>query len=106
MVSPLQSFGESYSSGLATLATQLGVSLTLLTTFMVLVTVWILIWKGLALWRASKKNQKLIFILLLIINDLGILELIYYFWLSKIGQAKQKEKPIKQKVKQAKQKKK
>lgn len=39
--------------------------------------VWSLIWKGLALWRAGRKNQLAWFIVMLIVNTCGILEIIY-----------------------------
>lgn len=38
---------------------------------------WSLIWKGLALWHAAKRNEKWWFIALLIINTVGILEICY-----------------------------
>jgi len=39
--------------------------------------VWSLFWKGLALWRSARMNHKGWFIALLIINTLGIFEIIY-----------------------------
>ncbi|OGZ70358.1 MAG: hypothetical protein A3F47_01060 [Candidatus Staskawiczbacteria bacterium RIFCSPHIGHO2_12_FULL_38_11] len=48
-----------------------------------LLSIWSLIWKGMALWRASQNNQKHWFIALLIINTFGILEIIYLFYLAK-----------------------
>lgn len=45
--------------------------------------IWSLVWKGLALWRAAKNNHQLWFIVLLVLNTLGILEIIYYFVFSK-----------------------
>jgi len=39
--------------------------------------IWSLIWKGFALWKASKNDQPLWFIFLLVVNTLGILEIIY-----------------------------
>jgi hypothetical protein len=44
-----------------------------------LVLAWSLVWKGLALWRAALLRQKWWFIVLLIVNTLGILEIIYLF---------------------------
>jgi hypothetical protein len=38
---------------------------------------WCLVWKALALWRAAHKESKIWFILFLIINTAGILEIIY-----------------------------
>lgn len=36
-----------------------------------------------ALWRASKNDQPYWFIVLLVINFVGILEIIYLFWFAK-----------------------
>lgn len=41
--------------------------------------VWSLFWKGWALWRAAKNDSKGWFIALLILNTLGILEILYIF---------------------------
>jgi hypothetical protein len=43
----------------------------------VVLAVWDLIWKGIALWKAAKNNQRNWFILLLIINSFGIFPIIY-----------------------------
>ncbi|MEK7599622.1 MAG: DUF5652 family protein [Patescibacteria group bacterium] len=43
----------------------------------VALALWDLVWKGLALWRASKKNQKGWFIAIIIINSAGILPIAY-----------------------------
>jgi hypothetical protein len=48
------------------------------------IATWTIVWKGLALWKASKKDAKVWFVLLLVINTIGILELLYYFFLSKV----------------------
>jgi hypothetical protein len=45
--------------------------------------VWILFWKGLSLWIAAKNNQKLWFVALLVFNTVGILEIIYIFYVAK-----------------------
>lgn len=39
--------------------------------------VWELIWKGLALYRAGKKQQLVWFIFILILNTMGVLPIIY-----------------------------
>ena len=41
--------------------------------------VWSLVWKGLALWKAAKAGSKPWFIIILIVNTFGILEIIYLF---------------------------
>ncbi len=43
------------------------------------VVAWSLAWKGLALWHSSKLNQKNWFIALLVLNTVGILEILYLF---------------------------
>lgn len=45
--------------------------------------VWIMVWKGLALWRAARNSHKKWFVALLILNTLGILEIIYFIFFSK-----------------------
>lgn len=45
--------------------------------------VWSIAWKGVALWNSSKNNQKNWFIAILVINTLGILEIIYLFGFAK-----------------------
>ena len=47
------------------------------------ILVWILIWKGLALWRAAQKKSKWWFIAILVFNTVGILEILYLFVFSK-----------------------
>ena len=52
--------------------------------------IWALVWKGLALWRAARNKHKVWFIVLLIVNTLGILEILYLFiW----GKQKIESKP-------------
>lgn len=54
-----------------------------------IVLIWTLIWKGIALWKSARNNQKAWFIVLLIINTIGILEIIYiYFFQSKLSKKK------------------
>ena len=50
----------------------------------VILILWSLVWKGLALWHAAQRGQRGWFIGLLIINTLGILEIIYLFAILKI----------------------
>jgi methionyl-tRNA synthetase len=51
--------------------------------FLGIVLVWSIIWKGLALWKAARRNDSGWFIALMILNTVGILEIIYYFFISK-----------------------
>lgn len=53
-------------------------------TLIGLIALWDLVWKGFALWRASRGNDKLWFVLLLIFNTVGILPIVYLFLISKV----------------------
>lgn len=44
---------------------------------------WSAVWKGIALWRAGRNGQLAWFIVMLIINTLGVLEIIYIFAFSR-----------------------
>lgn len=41
------------------------------------IALWDLLWKGIALWKAARKEQKYWYILLLLINSAGIVPIIY-----------------------------
>lgn len=44
-----------------------------------LLLVWSIVWKGLALWHAARRGSPWWFIFILIINSVGILEILYLF---------------------------
>jgi len=48
-----------------------------------IVLLWSLFWKGLALWKAARQDQRNWFVIILVISSLGILEIIYLFRFSK-----------------------
>ena len=50
---------------------------------LLLVSAWSLLWKGLAPWRAARANQRYWYIALLVLNTLGIAEIIYLTWFTK-----------------------
>lgn len=52
--------------------------------FSTLLAIWVLPWKGVALWKASRRNDKIWFVALLVINTLGILEILYIFVFSRL----------------------
>lgn len=68
---------------LALFAESLGVSPETFVFIVVIISVWELVWNGLALWRAGRNGDKWWFIIMLLVNDLGILEILYYFIFSK-----------------------
>lgn len=45
-----------------------------------ILAIWSIVWKGLALWKSARNGSKVWFIILLILNTVGILDLIYYFF--------------------------
>jgi len=51
--------------------------------FIYILFIWSLFWKGLALWRASQLKQRNWFVVLLVLNTVGILEIIYLFRFAK-----------------------
>ena len=80
-VDPTQAIPTLYN-GTPELATAIPEELEFLMTFwwvLALLGIWALVWKGLALWKAAGNKSKGWFIALLLINTLGIMDLIYYF---------------------------
>lgn len=49
-----------------------------------LLVLWSIVWKGLALWHAARRGQYWWFFFLLVINTAGILEIIYLFFIAKL----------------------
>jgi methionyl-tRNA synthetase len=45
--------------------------------------IWSVLWKGIALWRSAKLEQKNWFVAVLILNTFGILEIVYLFFFAK-----------------------
>ena len=50
----------------------------------VIVVLWTLFWKGLALWHSGRRGQYWWFVILLVVNTAGILEIIYLFGIAKL----------------------
>lgn len=46
--------------------------------------IWTLFWKGTALWHAARKNHGAWFVILLLFNTVGILDMIYLFGIEKV----------------------
>ncbi len=57
----------------------------------VIVVLWTLPWKGVALWKSARQSQKWWFIALLVINTVGLLEILYIFVFSKKEESKGRE---------------
>jgi hypothetical protein len=46
---------------------------------LIILGLWTLPWKGWALWKSARQNEKWWFIALLVINTVGLLEILYNF---------------------------
>tara|TARA_Y100000034_G_scaffold134626_1_gene203611 strand:+ start:1168 stop:1569 length:402 start_codon:yes stop_codon:yes gene_type:complete len=79
------------------LASSLGVSTTTAIGILAVIGIWSLVWKGLALWKSARKTHKIWFIVLLIVNTIGILEILYIFIFSKLGKRNKKNTTVKKK---------
>lgn len=53
-------------------------------SFVLLLALWSIFWKGLALWHSARRAEYWWFFAVLIFNTFGILELIYLFGFAKI----------------------
>lgn len=51
---------------------------------LILVSLWSLFWKGLALWHSAQRGRHWWFAALLIINTVGVLEIVYLFGVAKL----------------------
>jgi len=52
--------------------------------FLPLILLWSVIWKGLALWHSGRRGQQWWFVIFLVVNTVGILEIIYLFGVAKL----------------------
>jgi hypothetical protein len=52
-------------------------------TLIVLIALWELLWKGLALWTSARKEQKYWFVAILFLNTVGILPILYLLFFKK-----------------------
>lgn len=48
-----------------------------------LMMAWVIFWKGLALWKAAQLSHKWWFVIILIANTLGVLEIIYIYFIAR-----------------------
>lgn len=44
------------------------------------ILIWSLVWKGIALWKTGRNNQIRWFVVLLVLNTVGIVEITYLVW--------------------------
>ena len=48
-----------------------------------IIIIWVLPWKAYALWTAAKRDHKIWFIVIMIVNTFAILEILYVFLVAK-----------------------
>ena len=56
-----------------------------------LLAIWTIPWKAVALWKSARRNNLAWFIILLLVNTIGILEIIYIFAVARNKQEKPTE---------------
>jgi hypothetical protein len=71
-----------------------------------LMALWDLGWKGMALWKAAKRNENWWFVALLLINSMGILPICYLLFWAKEEDSTKKTKVVTKIVRVVKKKKK
>ena len=71
-------------SYLQQLATQMGIAIWLL----MLIAIWTLTWKLIALWKSARNNHLVWFIVMAVVNTVGILPILYIFLFAKIDYKK------------------
>lgn len=81
------------------LSTQFGVSLGLIIFIIAIIYIWSLCWKLAALWKSARKGSIVWFIILAVVNTIGILEILYIFIFSEMKFPKRKSKKSKGKKK-------
>ena len=59
-------------------------ALAIVAPIIIIAILWSVVWKGLALWHAARRGQYWWFLILLVVNTLGILEIIYLFFVAKL----------------------
>jgi hypothetical protein len=50
---------------------------------LVVLVLWTIVWKGMALWKAARQESKVWFVVLLLVNTVGILDILYLYVFSK-----------------------
>ena len=73
MYTYIHSFSETYTP-------LLPYPLIMFFPFIIIIALWSVAIKGYALWHAAHNDQKWWFIALLVLNTVGILEIIYLLW--------------------------
>ena len=62
----------------------LNYSVRALAPYLPFLLLWSIFWKGLALWHSGRRGQAWWFVILIVVNTVGILEMIYLFAVAKL----------------------
>ena len=81
---PWFSYEKMATDYISALATELGIAAWLIGV----IIFWSLAWKLVALWKSARKGSIIWFIILGVINTVGILEILYIFVFSKMSDSK------------------
>lgn len=65
---------------LSSISAEIGISTFLATVLLIAITLWSLALKGVGLWYAARNHQKRWFIAMLVLNTVGVLEIVYLIW--------------------------
>ena len=78
---------------LSMIAEEMGISIW----FIILIAVWSMAWKLIALWKSAKNNHLAWFIVMAILNTVGILPILYIFIFSDMQKSRKKKSTRKKK---------
>jgi methionyl-tRNA synthetase len=94
-----ETISQAYNLYLEAMAEYIGAPFQVFMVLFLILTLWILVWKGLALWKSARRKQPIWFVIILITNTLAILPiiylLIYYFKEKKQKKSRKKKKSSK-----------
>ena len=76
--------------------TEAAVQLGIPVWFLIIIFAWTVFWKLLAMWKAARSNHIAWFVVIAVVNTVGILPILYIYVFSKIGkEINKKKKPRK-----------
>lgn len=73
---------------LETVAQNFGISIKATIIILAVIMIWEFCWKMVALWKSARKGSVIWFIVLALVNTVGILPILYIFVFSKMGEKK------------------
>ena len=65
-----------------------------LPVIIIVLAVWTIPWKGVALWKAARREEKIWFIALLLLNTVAVLEILYIVVVAKEKKQPEPSEPI------------